>query len=288
MKSEQNFALLNHAGDPLERVICAYHEELSPVIYAYADVWADFVYPQRKEDGSIVEEKWMPFAGSHYTALIRLYHALQSKKRIERIAEEISTGPALAELLLDAHLASATFWESLGSCIDNLALAFEDADLITTLVDDEDIEQEGKAGRKQIKIKYPLLGDVYDRRTQFIHSRLVPQKVSDGALTFNVRLLQTKETNWPTQHGVEEEFVQDFHTAFWHDCLAELGDAWKHLQNWLKNVKDGQPTPRIQFEPIPVVIVPPEQIEIPDGSTPPSNIEWNKDWFSGPNVAPSG
>jgi hypothetical protein len=228
----------------------------------------------------------MPFAGSHYTALISLYHAMQSKNNIERIAEQLLEGPEKAELLLDAHLASATFWESLGACIDNLALAFEDADLIMTLVDEDDIEQEGKAGRKHVKVKYPVLGSAYDRRTQFIHSRLVPQKIKDGALTFNVRLLQTKATDWPTKHGVQEEFVQDFHTDFWHDCLSQLGDAWKHLHNWLKNVKDGQETPRIQFEPIPVVIVPPHQIVISDGPTPPSNIEWKPDWFSGP--PPSG
>ena len=127
MDAADKFALLQAEGDPLERVITCFADLLAPVIYTYANVWADIVRPQRQGDGSVVQESWMPFAGSHYTALIRLYHALQSKLAIEAVSQQFEDGDLRAELLLDAHAHTAAFWENLGSCIDNLALALEDA-----------------------------------------------------------------------------------------------------------------------------------------------------------------
>ena len=132
-------------------------------------------------------------------------------------------------------------------------------------------------------MRYPTLGEVYDRRTQFIHSRLVPQKVQERALTFNMRLLDSKKTFWPAKGKAEEEFVQSFHCDSWQDCLAQLGDAWEFLYTWLKDNFVEQEQPPFNFEPIPVVTVP--EIKIPDGPVPPSNIQCDPGWFQLP---PSG
>lgn len=266
MSPNEKFALLCQQGDPIERRICFDEEALCSVIYTYASIWADFVYPRRIGDGSAVALEWMPFAGSHYTAIVRLHHAYRAKQQLAGLSQQLAAGKHDVDRLIDAHAATASFWENLGSCIDNLALAHEDAGLIERLGVDEDEKVEGSGGRKLLKMKYATIGEAYDRRTQFIHSRLVPQKIQDGALVFNVRLLQTKETYWPAKHGVEDEFVDDFHDAFWLKFMRELGDAWGSFYSWLRN-KYGEPieTSPIQLPAVDRSLVKPSDILITDG-----------------------
>ena len=240
MNQNEKFELLRQQGDPIERRICLEQEALSAVIFSYANAWADFVYPNRQGDGSTVTLKWMPFAGSHYSALVRLFQAYRAKLHLGEMSSQLASGIRDADLLIEAHAATAAFWENLGSCIDNLALAFEDTGLIERLGDAVDERVEGSGGRKQLKLRYPKVAEAYDRRTQFIHSRLVPQKIQDGALVFNVRLLQTKETYWPSEHGIEDEFVEDFHDQFWLEFLVELGDVWGNFYRLLRD-KYGAP-----------------------------------------------
>ncbi len=233
MTANKNFELLKIEGDPIEKVLCEYSAELSPIIYTYADVWADFIYPNRIHDGSVVKEEWMPFAGSHYTAFIRYFHSYEAKRQIEDISKKIMNGDNSAKLLLDAHLATATFWENLGSCVDNLSLSLEKAPYVEFDVKGE--EQEGKKGRDDLKKDYPALSEAYDRRTQFIHSRLVPQAIDEGALILNVKLFLSKNTEWPSKNGVEQDFVETVHSNFWNEFNTELHSAWNHLYNWMKN-----------------------------------------------------
>ncbi len=287
MNQNEKFELLCQQGDPIERRICLDQAVLAPVIYTYASIWADFVFPKRVGDGSTVVPEWMPFAGSHYTAIARLYHAYRAKLHLANLSARLADGQRDADLLIDAHATTASFWESLGSCIDNLALAHEDMRLIDQLGAEEDEKVEGSGGRKHLKLKYPTIREAYDRRTQFIHSRLVPQKVEDGALGFNVRLLQTKETHWPARHGIEEEFVEEFHNEFWSDFLVELGNAWGGFYSWLRN-KYGAPA-----DASPILLpkadwsqLKPGDIQITGGPIPPSSVGMPPEYGSGP--PPSG
>jgi hypothetical protein len=250
----------------------------------------NFVVPRRVGKGEVAEDEWMPFAGSHYTALVRLYHASRCRQRVNELSDELASEgvQAEAELLLDAHQASATFWENLGSCIDNLALAYEDSPVVEFIKKrklDAD-ESEGRTGRKYLLNLYPTLSDAYDRRTQFIHSRLIPQHIEDNVLCFNVRLLQSKETNWPSSHGVESEFVQDFHNDFWGDVLTQLGQAWNRLHSLMldnSSLDDVEPPslPEIDWSRLS-----PSDIRVGGRLNPPSNAEFLPDTFGGPG--PSG
>jgi hypothetical protein len=128
MKNPTHFERLVFEGDPLEREIACSWEELSLVLEPYADIWHDFILPRRLPDppGRVAEE-WMPFAGSHYTALIRVYHAYKSYLGLRERVAAIEGGQDSAVLLLEVHELTASFWEHIGSAIDNLAMCYLDA-----------------------------------------------------------------------------------------------------------------------------------------------------------------
>jgi hypothetical protein len=159
--------VLNQVGDPIERHITQYAEHVSNVLFPYAGIWVDHILVRRKPgDPSFVGDDWMLFAGSHYTALIRVFQAFGKHREILRCCDAFGQGNTDPGLLLKVHDAVAGFWEHIGSAIDNLALCFEDAPCISM--------REGD-GRKHIQQRYPVLGQDYNRRTQFIHSRLIPK-----------------------------------------------------------------------------------------------------------------
>lgn len=233
MQDEKAFEVLRRVGDPIEKHIVQSVEHLSPVLYPYAGVWADHVLLRRRKGApSFVEEEWMPFAGSHYTALIRCYHAWQKYGRILDCCATFATGDRSAGVLLDVHDAVAGFWEHIGSAIDNLALCFEDAPCIRI-----DREQ----GCKYLQKRYRFLNWAYDRRSQLIHSRLIPKGLDGGVLYFNVRLLDSKGTDWATKYE-RQEIAEDFYKDQWRQFLAEMADAWQHLRNWLRNKDKRRPT----------------------------------------------
>lgn len=236
MNALESFRLLETDGDIIEQRICKDADPLASVIYTYAEVWAHCVYSRRKNVAE-VEPDWMPFAGSHYSAIVRLHHAFQSKTVIEDLltSDLLEKKPADALLLIHHHF--ACFWENLGSCIDNLALAIEDCELIEAVLDKDgkvDPEMKGSNARKSLTRKYAALAHAYDRRTQFIHSRLVPQKFAKGSVSINVRLLDSKNTSWPSESGIEESLTADVLEKSWHDTTSELGNAWRRLCMELK------------------------------------------------------
>jgi hypothetical protein len=173
----------------------------------------------------------MLFAGSHYTALIRVFHALGKYRAILRCCHEFGDGNRSLEPLLGVHDAVAGFWEHIGSAIDNLALCFKDAPCLALG------EREGS---KYLQKRYAFLDHCYDRRTQLIHSRLIPKGLDGGICYFNVRLLERKSSDWREQFE-RREIVEDHYTDHWHRFLGEIGDAWEHLRNWLRNEDKGRP-----------------------------------------------
>jgi hypothetical protein len=116
---------LGQSGDPLEQAIVRLAgEELRAVLVPYSQIWTKYVVPNRISQGETVEKVWLRFAASHYTALIRVYNARSFHKEIQRICSQcfdINDG----DFLLDQHAATAAFWWSLGSAVDNLGDAIE-------------------------------------------------------------------------------------------------------------------------------------------------------------------
>ena len=284
LKTEEAMKLLATRGDPLERVIAQAWKAIPLVLNPYAGIWAHHVYPRRNpHNAGVVTDAWMPFAGSHYTAIVRTYHAFQKWERIQFICDEFAKGSRAGELLLEAHEVFASFWEHIGTAIDNLAHSFEDAPCI-----------EKENGSKYVQIYYPKVDEAYDRRTQFIHSRLIPLGVDDGMVFFNSELFKTKDTNW-TERIIRPTIAADYYKDIWESFLKDMADLWSHLEKWLRDVDEGP----FKFEPPtgePKMIKKMKFFREPSGFMPPSNIvcDWEEIEIQElppiqiPDVGPSG
>jgi hypothetical protein len=284
MNTEEAIDLLRTRGDPLERVIVDSWATISQVLNPYAGVWAHHVYPRRNpHNPSVVTDAWMPFTGSHYTAIVRVYHALKKWERIQFICHEFAAGSKSGELLLEAHEVFASFWEHIGTAIDNLARCFEDAPCINK-----------ENGSKYVQIHYKKVDEAYDRRTQFIHSRLVPMGVDGGMLFFNSELFKQKNTNW-REKFVRPTIATDYYEDVWTSFMKDMSDLWSHLLEWLRNVDNGP----FKYVPLPddlKKVKKPGFFREPSGFLPPSNIRC--DWeeievqdippIDLPDIPPSG
>ena len=242
MKDDPNLTLLQDAGDPLEKLICQAVEPLFPVLSPYARVWAHHIYLRRIGDGSQVVAEWMSFGGSHNTALIRLYHAYRAKEHLPALckkAEEVKDRKPTAEdysLLLEVHATCAAFWENLGSAVDNFFRAWADAKKALNLKvkPREGEENEPTSGKTVSDLTYPKLNHAYARRTQFIHSRLVPKRLEDGMIVFNLRHYDDEKTVWLPEteeiESIDTQVAKD-----WNEVLNELGSAWERFFSWIQS-----------------------------------------------------
>jgi hypothetical protein len=125
----------------------------------------------------------------------------------------------------------------MGSAVDNLGHALTDAPVGLCKKD----------GKDYLVKKYTQLGYVYDRRTQFIHSRIVPLIVDGGMATVYKELLAAslpelspKYTDWDKKY-TRQELLQDFYNETWQSFLKELGDAWWYLRSRLQEADKNCP-----------------------------------------------
>ena len=126
---------LARQGDPLERALCTEslaNGTLAVVLVPYANVWQGFILPNREKDqGSMVQDEWIPFAQRHYSAIIRCWHVLHAFERIRvesesaRAAQEGDDLSSLGRILLSLHEAIGSFFSSAGAAIENVQKAFE-------------------------------------------------------------------------------------------------------------------------------------------------------------------
>lgn len=159
----------------------------------------------------------MQFGGAHYTAIIRVYHAWQDANNVRGLCP-IDDRCIDGHLLHELHRMCSSFWWNLGSAIDNLGKALEDAPPIK--------EKDGKA---YLATRYPQLSYAYDRRTQVIHSRLIPIGVDGGIPFFFLEHVgAAKYTDWNV-NVTQQTILQDFYEDFWCKFLAELTNVWWHV-----------------------------------------------------------
>ena len=76
--ADDTIPALAKCGDPLEQEICRYVDQLRIVLQPYSEVWLNHIVVRRVDDNSRVEEAWINFAGSHYNAILRVFHAYRS------------------------------------------------------------------------------------------------------------------------------------------------------------------------------------------------------------------
>lgn len=248
MNDDPALQLLQEKGDPLEIVISQCRDALFPVLSPYARIWCNHIIHRRVGDGSRLVDEWMAFGSDHYTSLIRLYHAFSAKESLLNQCKraEACKGRELTSddytLLLEVHATCAAFWENLGSTVDNLAHAWDDARriLLGNAKKPGATEDDEQFSFKAIsRERYSMLNYAYDRRTQFIHSALVPKRLEDGIIAFNLRHYDSERTDWLT--GADEcEFVEKKISDDWTAVLKELGQAWERLFSWLQAKDEGR------------------------------------------------
>jgi hypothetical protein len=237
MKSmaDQNLNLLATQGDPLERLICRDFDSLALVLASYASIWARHIYPRRIRNGAFIVNEWLPFAGRHYTALLRLHHAFIARRTIVSLCHEASAeiDSGIKEgayaRLLEIHSSCAAFWENLGASIDNFFEAKREA---TKLLFPKAEILQGHRGRTVSEVRNPKLYYAFGRRSQFIHSILVPVKLEDGMVTFNLVHYDDENTNW----HVDREVMQNIDSQIendWASVLVEFGNEWAGFSSWL-------------------------------------------------------
>jgi len=256
--SEKMLGVLTRWGDTLERLV-AQEQQTAPqvstsivqLLYPYSGVWFRHVLPRRDpQDLSRLAAEhtaWAQFASSHYTALVKLYNALLKLRDMQSCSHEVAHGLGRhAELLIRAHDSFSGFWENLGSAIENLGRAFEDAPVLN---------YPPRSGLRMLQANYASISNAYDRRTQAIHYSIVPLGFDDGALVFNERHLDEKETTWSTTRYTAE-WVDEYLIQVWQKVTTELVSVWTRLQDELVRADHPPEVPEPLLD---------ENLHMPDG-----------------------
>ena len=226
---------LTQSGDPLERAIIRLAgEELQSVLDPYAQIWAKYVVPDRITTGEFVGAVSLEFAASHYTALVRLYNAWGFREAISQTCAE-STPEDDGALLLKLQASTAAFWWSLGATVDNLGKALEEFPGSPL--------KERDAGVRHLSNEIEYVRYLYGRRTQLIHSRIIPigtvkgYPVSDSRyLDGPHRMALPGETNWKRDFNSPQD-LDRFYDDRWKEALKELASAWWKVKSSLDGIK---------------------------------------------------
>ena len=238
-----HIAILQRRGDDLERAIIGDGAgPLASVVAPYASIWWRYVLPNRIGIGNFATNEYARFAGSHYSALIRLHNALKFKDKIIDLCADYQSG---GDDQLELHANTGGFWWSLGSCVDNLGHAISEFPG-STIVDSEGKE----AGKNHICDRFQFLAYAYSRRTQQIHSRILPIGAKDDYPLFSYEYLDGKDrTNLPASTDWKDEFstpqrLAEFYEDRWAEAVKEFTNTWCYLLNLLngfsKEKKDEQ------------------------------------------------
>ena len=233
-----NIEMLGKFGDPLERAIVRESiDELGWILKPYSDIWRAYVQPNRIGAGETLMREWMLFGGSHYTALIRAHNALGFYKGIVTLCERGGSEDD-GTLLLGLQSATSGFWWSLGALVDNLGQALErfPGSEIGRKGDREASEKDRDPGANLLKTEKPFLKYLYQRRTQLIHSRVVPIAMDTGYAMFDYGYLDDERrealpaaTEWKSEFRTRED-LDKFYADTWERAKTELAASWHLLR----------------------------------------------------------
>ena len=138
-----------------------------------------------------------------------------------------------------------------------------------------------RAKEKEVAPDGSRLDWMYDRRSQFIHSRIVPKGVIDGIPYFNFRLFDNKNTNWSSKYE-SEALVETKYPELWREFLTLIGEQWETLRSRLR-AREEIKIQELKIPNIDFSNLRPQDIRITGGPVPPSAILWNF-----PTIPPSG
>ena len=118
-----NVEILGTYGDQIERAIVRESSnEMASFLAPYSDIWKSYVMPFRVGRGEVLRPEWLPFGGSHYSALVRVHNVLTFYNEIELLHDQGQEGEN-GHLMLKLQACTGAFWWSLGSAVDNLGHA---------------------------------------------------------------------------------------------------------------------------------------------------------------------
>lgn len=238
-------------GDPLERLICDDFEPLNLVLQPYSKIWKDHILHRRIEGGAFLSQDWQEFGGRHYTALIRLHHAMCAKNEIMHYCTETEMDNYLR--LLKVHSACSTFWDNLGASIDNFKKARTEAKKLLESVSVKRpaqdkchlcgaVKPDSKfEGKTLSSLEYPKLEYAFQRRNQFIHSIIVPHQIQDGEIVFDLKHFDDETTTWRNEGYSKQELGSKIEDD-WSAIVIEFGNAWGKLYSYLREHDKQRPT----------------------------------------------
>ena len=238
-----SLTLLASEGDEIEK-LAVESEALAPLTGYYAAIWANYVLPRRNTSNpALIEQPFTDFAELHYTALTRLLCAQQAVDRIGPLCLDALASKRPAEQILAVQASLLTFFACTGAAVENLEKAYEAKPFGGEKLFTEPADVEGTP-------KW-----YYDRRTQYLHERLVPVFTMDGLLHVDVSVFATKSVAWRHRYQNLQEITSCVERLS-SQSVAGLASGWARMYTHLREV-------------VPVQTVPPSAgLRITSGSPP--------------------
>jgi hypothetical protein len=215
--------LLRSDGDAVEKFACD-EASIAPLIGQYAAIWANYVRPKRMPGNpALIEGPIADLAERHYTALVRLLGALGAAKRASDACIELASGATAGSSVVVVQSELLTFFSSAGAAVENLEAAYAAPPI----------------GSKSALMPNPsdVFGSpkwFYDRRTQYVHKRLLPIFEIDGVLHIDTEHFFDKEVKWnDSTHKVHELSASVENLASL--LVAGLVTGWSQLYKRLRS-----------------------------------------------------
>jgi len=217
-------------GDEIEK-LATENTALSPVAGYYAVIWANYVLPRRNASNpAFIDQPVTDFAELHYTALTRLLCAQQSVERLGPLCLQALASTQPAKEILEVQASLLTFFACTGAAVENLEKAYEakpceGSDLFT---ESADVQGTPKW--------------FYDRRTQYLHKRLVPVFLLDGLLHLDSTVFASKSVVWQQESQNVQEitgFIEKLSTQ----AVTGLASGWARMYTRLREVAPIQNIP---------------------------------------------
>jgi len=220
-------------GDILERKFFS-DEDFARSFDLYPLIWKRHVLPLRKPDSFQLDldNPQSEFAAKHYTTIVRCWMAYAANKEIDSQCLAACESPS-AENQLKLHRLLFEFYCTLGAAIDNMEACFElppisSSSAFTSIRSREPDEES--------------LRWLYDRRTQFVHSTLVPCFYEDELLHLNVGIFISEVGRWIDQRPGKNTEISKLCNSHWGLFVGEMKKCWSTLLTLLpKSFSDVEP-----------------------------------------------
>jgi hypothetical protein len=218
--------LLVEYGDVLEQKIFA-DEIFFKEFRVYGEIWARYILPNREVNSpTLTTPCWREFAASHYSAIVRCWTVRASAVEICHACENIINNDETALSLLSIHGRLLTFFTAIGAAHDNMQRCFKVWPIETSGAFDAC----GGNPREPFSLAW-----LYDRRTQAVHSALVPINNGDGTFSVDMSLFKDKATNWAEADWRDQEGIAEIVSAANHGFHSGMSRCWSKLKDIFQN-----------------------------------------------------